>query len=50
MTVTATGSFYWMRRNSDSTLATEEINQTGVLRVIDTPTYAIDIALRIKRE
>ncbi len=39
----------WIDPASYSTLATEEFQQTGTLHVIDTPTYAIDIALRIKR-
>jgi hypothetical protein len=40
----------WIDPTSYSTLATEEFKQTGTLHVIDTPTYAIDIALRIKRQ
>jgi hypothetical protein len=40
----------WIDPASYSTLSTEEFKQTGALRVIDTPTYTIDIALRIKRE
>jgi hypothetical protein len=40
----------WIDPGSYSTLATEDFQQTGPLHVLDTPTYAIDIALRIKRQ
>jgi hypothetical protein len=40
----------WIDPASYSTLATEEFKQTGTLHVLDTPTYAIDIALSIKRQ
>jgi hypothetical protein len=40
----------WIDPASYSTLATEEFKQTGALHVVETPTYAIDIALRIKRQ
>jgi hypothetical protein len=40
----------WIDPASSSILATEEFKQTGALHAIDTPDYAIDIALRIKRQ
>jgi hypothetical protein len=40
----------WIDPASYSTLAAEEFKQTTALHVIDTPTYSIDIALRIKRQ
>jgi hypothetical protein len=40
----------WIDPASYSTLATETFKQTGALHVLGTPTYAVDIALRIRRQ
>jgi len=40
----------WIDPASYSTLATENFEQKGALHVLNTPTYTVDIALRIKRQ
>jgi hypothetical protein len=40
----------WMDPASYSVLATDEFKQSGATRSMDTPSYTVDIALRIKRE
>ena len=40
----------WIDPATYSTLATHKFKQTGALHVIDTPTYTVDIALRISRD
>ena len=40
----------WMDPASYSVLATDEFKQSGATRSMDTPSYTVDVALRIKRE
>jgi len=40
----------WIDPASYAILAIQDFKQTGALHVLETPTYSIDIALRIKRQ
>jgi hypothetical protein len=40
----------WLDPASYSVLATDEFKQSGATRSMDTPSYTVDVALRIKRE